>query len=204
MKKIDAVIFDLGGVLLDIDYNRTEKAFEKLGVANFNEMYSQASADRLFQNLETGNITEPNFYKEFNNFTGLSLSVEEIINAWNSMLLTFRETSLLFLNDIKSRYKLFLLSNTNQIHYNKFNKIYHEKKRAKAFENYFDKAYYSFEMGMRKPDRECYEYVLLTNNLTPRNTLFIDDSAQNINAARNLGMQTILLETGKYIETLSL
>lgn len=200
MQKIEAVIFDLGGVILDIDYNLTRKAFEKLGVIHFNEMYSQVSADKLFRGLETGKIKESNFYSEFNGCTGFSLTPKQISKAWNAMLLTFREDSLLFLNDIKSSYRLFLLSNTNEIHYNMFKKIYHAKPRPIAFEDFFEKAYYSFKIGMRKPDNEIYEHVLEKNNLTPRTTMFIDDSVQNINAAKNIGMQTILLEIGMYIE----
>lgn len=204
MEKIEAVIFDLGGVILDIDYSLTHKAFEKLGAQNFDEMYSQALADKLFRNLETGNIKAAYFYSEFNKCTGLNLKPDQINEAWNAMLLTFREDSLLFLEDIKSRYRLFLLSNTNEIHYDMFKKIYHQKKRPGTFEFFFEKAYYSFEIGMRKPDSDIYEYVLETNNLKPKSTLFIDDSIQNVNAAKSLGMQTILLKTGNFIENTGL
>ncbi len=204
MEIIEAVIFDLGGVILDIDYSLTRKAFEKLGAQNFDEMYSQALADKLFRNLETGNIKAANFYSEFNKCTGLNLKPDQINEAWNAMLLTFREDSLLFLEDIKSRYRLFLLSNTNEIHYDMFKKIYHQKKRPGTFEFFFEKAYYSFEIGMRKPDSDIYEYVLETNNLKPKSTLFIDDSIQNVNAAKSQGMQTILLKTGNFIENTGL
>ena len=94
MQKTEAIIFDLGGVILDIDYNLTRTAFEKLGVRNFDEMYSQSSADMLFRNLETGKISEENFYNEMNKCTGLQLSPAEIKQAWNAMLLNFREESL--------------------------------------------------------------------------------------------------------------
>ncbi len=204
MQKIDAVIFDLGGVILDIDYNLTRNAFEKLGVGNFNKMYSQAEADRLFRDLETGNIKEANFYTEFNKCTGLSLSTSEISDAWNAMLLTFRENSLVFLNEISRKYRLFLLSNTNEIHYNMFKTIYYGKRRDKAFEDFFEKAYYSFDMGMRKPDNEIYEQVLMENNLNPQRTVFIDDSVQNVDAAARVGIQIILLKQGNYIENLGL
>jgi putative hydrolase of the HAD superfamily len=204
MQNIEAIIFDLGGVILDIDYNLTRSAFEKLGVLHFDEMYSQAAADKLFQKLETGTIAEDNFYIELNKCTGLHLSPNEIKQAWCAMLLDFRETSLVFLNNLKPRYKLFLLSNTNHIHIPEFNKIYNNIKREKPFNNFFEKAYYSCEMGLRKPDAECYEYVLNKEKLEPSNTIFIDDSLQNVEAAGRSGMQTILLEPGKYIEDLNL
>ena len=100
MEKATAIIFDLGGVILDIDYNLTCSAFEKLGVRNFDEMYSQSSADTLFRNLEMGKIPEENFYIEMNKCTGLQLSPFEIKQAWCAMLLDFREESLLFLNEL--------------------------------------------------------------------------------------------------------
>jgi putative hydrolase of the HAD superfamily len=91
MQNPENIIFDLGGVILDVDYNLTRIAFEKLGVIHFDEMYSQANADQLFQKLETGEISEDLFYKELNRCTGLNLSPDEIRKAWNAMLLSFRE-----------------------------------------------------------------------------------------------------------------
>jgi glucose-1-phosphatase len=204
MQKTEAIIFDLGGVILNIDYSLTRIAFEKAGIKNFHDMYSQANADELFSNLETGKISEDSFYNELNKRTGLYLPSVEIERAWNAMLLTFREKSLEFLNTLKPKYKLFLLSNTNHIHLNAFNKIYLEKKRDKLFEAFFDKAYYSCKMGLRKPNADIYEFVLTENNLDAGKVLFVDDSAQNIEAAKILGMQTILLGPGEYIEDLSL
>ncbi|MEO8763789.1 MAG: HAD family phosphatase [Ginsengibacter sp.] len=204
MEKAEAIIFDLGAVLLDIDYNLTRTAFEKLGVGHFDDMYSQKSADRLFRNLETGKISDEDFYIEMNKCTGLQLSPAEIKQAWCAMLLHFREKSLLFLDQLKPKYRLFLLSNTNHIHIPEFNKMYHEKNRDKPFAGFFEKAYYSSEMGLRKPDAECYEWVLHEQKLEPGKTIFVDDSIQNVEAARNVGMQAILLEPGMYIEDLEL
>lgn len=204
MKNIEAIIFDLGGVILNIDYNLTRVAFEKAGVKNFDEMYSQSAADPLFRKLETGSISEKNFYEQINKQTGLSLSTMEIQQAWNSMLLTFREKSLEFIEKLKPRYKLFLLSNTNHIHLKNFRQIYLTKKREKPFEKYFDKVYYSCEIGLRKPDLASYEAVIKENNLEPSHIVFIDDSIQNIIAAKGIGLQTILLEAGKNIEDLEL
>ena len=204
MQNTDAIIFDLGGVILNIDYNLTRKAFEKAGIRNFHDMYSQANADDLFSDLEMGKISEVNFYKEIKNRSGIDLPDKEITAAWNAMLLDFREESIQFLDSLKSKYKLFLLSNTNHIHLPELTKIYHNKKRDKTFAGYFDKVYYSCEMGLRKPNADIYEVVLKENNLISGNTLFVDDSAQNIEAADVLGMQTILLSPGMYIENLVL
>lgn len=204
MQNIENIIFDLGGVLLDIDYNRTRNEFEKLGVTHFNEMYSQANADQLFQKLETGSIDEEEFYKELNHSSGMNLSPDEIKNAWNAMLLTFREDSLRFLDQLKNKYKIFLLSNTNKIHLEYFDEIYHQTKRPKKFEEFFDKIFYSFEIGLRKPDATCFEWVLKDLNLNPERTLFIDDSIDNINGANAVGIQTLLLSPEQRIENLGL
>ncbi len=204
MQKTEAIIFDLGGVILDIDYNLTRAAFEKLVVPNFDDMYSQSTADKLFQKLETGKISEENFYQEINKRTALQLSTIEINTAWNAMLLNFREASLVFLDEVRPKYKIFLLSNTNHIHLKKFTEIYHETKRVKPFDDYFDKAYFSCDIGLRKPDANCYEWVLKEQNLIPERTIFIDDSVQNVEAAKALGMQGIVLEQGMFIEDLDL
>ena len=204
MQKTEAIVFDLGGVILNIDYHLTRKAFEKLGVRNFDEMYSQSGADMLFRELETGKISEENFYNEMNKCTGLQLSSVEINGAWNAMLLNFREDSLQFLDLLKKKYKLFLLSNTNHIHIKEFNKIYTGKKREKPFIDFFDKAYFSCEIGLRKPDAACYEWVLKEERLIPEKTIFVDDSIQNVEAAKLAGMQAVLLQPGKYIEDLDL
>ncbi len=204
MKKIENIIFDLGGVLLDIDYNLTRSAFEKLGVTRFDEMYSQANADQLFQKLETGHITENDFYKELKRSTGLELSDDEIRIAWNSMLLSFREGSLDFLERMRDSHQIFLLSNTNFIHLDAFRKTFYEKERKHSFEEYFDKALYSCEIGLRKPDEGCFNWVLDHLKIDPATTVFIDDSAQNIEAAQKTGLQTIHLTAGNLVEKLKL
>lgn len=204
MEKVENIIFDLGGVLLDIDYNLTLEAFEKLGVAHFDTMYSQSDADQLFQKLETGKISEENFYQEFGRFTGLHLSPEETRKAWNAMLLNFREESLQFLDNLSHRYKIFLLSNTNQIHIDWFKNKFYETKREKPFDEYFSRAFYSCDIGLRKPDLECYEWVLNELSVEAGKTLFIDDSQGNIEGAKKAGLQTIHLLPGEKIEELSL
>jgi len=197
-----ALIFDLGGVILNIDYDRTRRAFENLGVHHFREMYSQAGADPLFQSLEKGTIDEKVFYEGIRQRSGLDLADEQIRDAWNEILLDFRESSLSFLETLRPRYRVFLLSNTNHIHLPEFQRIFHRSPRQRAFDDYFEKAYYSCNLGMRKPDKEIYRYVLEENRLDPTHTVFIDDSGQNIETASSLGMQTVLLKPGEFIENL--
>ena len=204
MSKYKNIIFDLGGVLLDIDYNRTLQAFEKLGVKNFDELYSQAKAGELFQRLEKGTIPLPEFYTTLNQIAGQNYSQKDINQAWNAMLLDFREDSLDYLEVLKPKANLILLSNTNAIHLDEFFKIYDAKSRKHGFEKYFHHCIYSFETGTRKPDAECYEWVFDHAGINPRETIFIDDSVQNIQAAKELGVESILLEKGQLIENIGL
>lgn len=204
MQNSKAIIFDFGGVILNIDYNKTSKAFQELGVSHFDDIYSQKNANPLFKALEEGKINEEEFYNAFKNSTDTPLTDQQIVDAWNAMLLRFREEALHTLKAIRSKYKLFLLSNTNLIHQNAFNKIYEEQIGEGSLLGYFDKVYYSHEIGYRKPDKEAYEIVLKENNLLPAETLFIDDSIQNIEAAKALGMQTAFLKDGMKIEELDL
>ena len=204
MQNIKAIIFDFGGVILDIDYNKTANAFKDLGIKNFDEMYSQKNVNSLFHDLEEGKIKEEEFYGAFRKSAQVELTDQQIREAWNAILLRYREEALHTLKAIKQKYKLYLLSNTNIIHHTAFNKIYQYQINHGSLNEYFDKAYYSHEIGHRKPGKEAYEYVLKENNLSPSETLFIDDSIQNINAAKALGLQTIFLEEGMKIEELGL
>ena len=124
MQNIKAIIFDLGGVLLNIDYKKVSDAFKALEVAKFDELYSQSTADHLFENLEVGKISEEEFCHYIKKHTNKEITNEDIIQAWNSILLDFRKESLDYLLALKKKYKLFLLSNTNIIHFNAFNKIF--------------------------------------------------------------------------------
>src|SRR5687767_8820946 len=124
MRVPENIIFDLGGVLLNIDYRKTESAFNKLGFTRFNDMYNQYTANSLFENLETGKISEDDFYRELIEAGGATLTPQQLSRAWNAMLLDFRDKSLQFLEKLGSNHGLFLLSNTNAIHHAAFMKIY--------------------------------------------------------------------------------
>ncbi len=200
MKVPENIIFDLGGVLLNIDYAKTEKAFKELGFASFTTMYNQFSANALFENLETGKISPGEFFEELIAISGKPLSSLQISEAWNAMLLDFRGASLAFLEQLASDHRLFLLSNTNVIHHQAFMKLFDSHSPGKAFDSYFTKAWYSHEVGLRKPGQEIFDFVLQDAGLTAENTLFIDDSYNNIDGAKKAGLLTHLLLPGESIE----
>ena len=204
MQNIKAIIFDLGGVLLDIDFKKVCTSFETLGADKFEEIYSQHECDPIFENLETGKISEEDFCHALKKYTGASVTDEDITQAWNSILLDFRLDSLNYLKKLKNKYQLFLLSNTNRIHQVAFNKIFENTVGEGSFNSLFDKAYYSHEIGLRKPNADAYQYILKENNLQPHETLFIDDTAGNIEGAKAIGMRTMLLTKGMKIEDLDL
>ena len=204
MTKIKNLLFDLGGVLLNIDYHKTADAFKKLGVTKFDELYSQAGANDLFEALETGKITEADFYATLQQYCNPNTSKEQIEAAWNSMLLNFRIKSLDWLKSLKGQYDIFLLSNTNSIHLKAFNKIFKEEVNQLSLDDYFIKAYYSHNIQMRKPYTETYHFVLNDAGLKAEETLFIDDSINNIEGAKLAGLQVHHLSDGSKIENMPL
>jgi glucose-1-phosphatase len=200
MAVIKNIIFDLGGVLLDIDYHKTIQEFKKLGIANFDEMYSQLTANDLFEDLETGKITEEDFYNELKKIISSPVTNNELKTAWNAILLNFRHKSLTYLTSLKAHYNIFLLSNTNHIHQTAFTKLYAESYTNGFLDDYFKTAYYSHSMGLRKPHKNIYQFVLDAENLKADETLFIDDSIINLKNAEELGIKTHLLLPTQTIE----
>lgn len=205
MQKPKNIIFDLGGVILNIDFKQTALAFAELGIGNFNEYYTLQTVTPLFEKLEVGAINPGNFYNEFRELAQLSsLTNEQIMQAWNALLLDFPPERIQWLKEIKNRYNIYLLSNTNQIHYNAFTEMYKQQIGNGEFDSLFVKAYYSYKMGLRKPSKEIFEAVLKDENLQATETVFIDDSEANILAAASVGLQTIHLPSPKTVLELDL
>jgi putative hydrolase of the HAD superfamily len=200
IQNIRHIIFDLGGVLLNIDYRLTEKAFLDLGIANFGELYSQLQQTDLFDRLETGRIDGNSFIRAMKSAAGAAVTEQQVTDAWNAMLLDFPVRRLQLLQQLRIRYDLLLLSNTNEIHETAFNKILHTTHGMPNIGVFFDKVYLSHRIGMRKPDKEVFERILTENGFDPAHTLFIDDSPQHIAGAKLTGIQTIYLEQGMTIE----
>ena len=197
MSDIKNIIFDLGGVILNLNYQATTDAFEKLGVKNFENLYNQKEQTELFNNFEKGLISTEKFISQLQQ--AAALSKKQIINAWNAMLLDLPKERLEFILSLKSNYNTFLLSNTNEIHIECFENQLSKKNHLSLFNNCFDKIYYSCRMKDRKPNASCFNKVMNENNLSPKETLFIDDSIQHINTAKKMEINTYLMEQNKSI-----
>lgn len=189
------LIFDLGGVIINLDTQATVNAFAKLGKIADDDSISIYSLE-LFKNYEKGLISDQEFRNELKSKLS-NCSPEEIDLAWNCMLLDIPPVRLDFLKSLKDNYRLFLLSNTNQIHLDQVNLILKDVCGEADFSSFFERAYYSHLMKKRKPDVEIFEQVLAENNLIAEETLFIDDNADNLKGAAMLGIQTLLVTSEK-------
>ncbi len=193
---INNIIFDLGGVLLNINYQITINGFNKLGVKDFDRFYNQAAQMKLFDLFDKGEISPQGFRDELKRISGLPLSDGQIDRAWNAMLLDFPEKHTGLLKGVRNNYRTFLLSNTNAIHYPVF-MDYLRQQQINGFDTLFEKCYLSYEVGMRKPDSVIFEHVIKDSNLDANETLFIDDSIQHVKGACNAGLHAVHLDPDK-------
>jgi len=201
---IKNIIFDLGGVILNIDYHLTIDAFKKLGFDDFDTLFTQARQTGVFDKLDKGLVTPDEFRNGIRELAKKNFTDEQIDNAWNAMLLDFPAHRLKLLEQIHSQYKTFLLSNTNQIHIEVYNQILFDTFGVKNLSPFFNKEYYSHIIHMRKPDAEVYELILNQNGIKAEETLFIDDTKQHIVGARKVGLNAyhLNLKEGETIEKL--
>jgi FMN phosphatase YigB (HAD superfamily) len=187
---IDTIIFDFGDIFINLDKEGTINGLKKLGLSHWNEDMNQLNLQ-----FEKGQITEENFLLGIQKQVP-NASIEEILVAWNAVLLDFPLRRLEFLQKLTEKYRLFLLSNTDAIHIETF-----ERENGVSFYSdfyqCFEKVYFSFEMGMRKPDAEIFNYLLIHHELLALHTLFVDDKKENTDAALSLGIQVWNLQVGK-------
>ena len=195
-KKIKNIIFDLGGVIINISYQRALNAFKKLGFNDFDIIYSQIKQTHLFDLLETGKIPPQAFCNELRKFKN-NLSDEDIKQAWSSMIVDMPPENIPLLKAVRKNYNTYLLSNTNAIHIDYFNEYLTESFGNNPLSEMFDKLYYSHEINQRKPDAASYQTVLTDSALIPGETLFIDDLYVNIIGAQKLGIHAYHLENEK-------
>ena len=198
---IHNIIFDLGGVILDINAQLTFDAFRKLGWNVYLEEEMVNQGRELFHNLEKGNTSPEAFHHHFRQLTGHNGGDEEIDDAWTAMILDIPSDRVKYLQDLKKKYRIFLLSNTNEIHKNKFHGMF-EKNYGYPFYDLFERNHYSHEMGMRKPDPGIYLKVLEENQLVAEECLFIDDLEENVIAAELIGIKGLCIQPGTLLDVL--
>ncbi len=181
------IIFDLGGVMLDLDVNRTYRAFEAMGF-NQEKLTNNKNHNKIFWQFEIGKLSPEKFCRNVELALGRKVSSKTIENAWNAMILGFKPEKIKFLQEINSTYRIFLLSNTNYFHEKIYSQILADT-FGLSMSDLFEKHYYSHLLGMGKPDPEIFKHVLKENALNAGETLFVDDSNQHIQSAQKLGIQ---------------
>ena len=191
-KNITTVIFDLGGVLFDIDYSYTQQAFQQLGSnADFREVYSQQKQAGIFDEFEKGNMSPAQFREGLRKWLPSTVTDKQIDEAWNALLIGFPLDKVVLLNELKKKYNLFLLSNTNEIHLPVVLNMIDTAHAPGQLGKLSIKEYYSCRMGLRKPEKVIYERVVSENKLDPSTTLFVDDLLHNLEGAQSAGLQTL-------------
>jgi len=194
MRNIKNVIFDYGNVIFQIDFRKTQHSFTELGINNVESFFAHTGHDPLFDEFEKGDISAAEFRNGIRKITACPhLTDTEIDQAWNTLLIGVPPGNHETLLKVKNRYRTFLLSNNNEIHYSWILNYLKDEYQLESNEGFFEKDYYSHLMGMRKPDKDIFEFVLDTHKLNPSETIFIDDSPQHIKTAKNLGLQTYLM-----------
>lgn len=195
MQDIKNIIFDLGGVLLHLEPQRTTAGFQALMGDNelFKEVMKILATSYFFENFEIGAISETTFIETLQQHNPNPVTKSQLEIAWNAMLLDFPQNSFRLLEELSvAGYKLYLFSNTNCIHLRAFNKILKEENGVPEFDALFEKAYYSHLVQDRKPHATAFQYVLDDAGLVANETLFIDDNAPNLVGARKVGIHTLL------------
>jgi glucose-1-phosphatase len=187
-EEIEVLIFDLGGVLLNLSFENTFQAFSSLSKMSIEEVREFANAE-LFKIYERGQLSDEQFRDLLRTSLGVQASNLELDSAWNAMLLDVPEKRLATIAKLKTQYKVYLLSNTNSIHERYFSR-YVVERTGRSLEDYFHRIYYSHKLGIRKPEVEIYAHVLNESNIDGEKVLFFDDLHSNLEGARQAGITT--------------
>lgn len=189
LNNFDTIIFDFGGVVLDIDPELSINAFKNYG--GDEGMKKIEKSDILWQ-FERGEIDVKTLHEGICNYIGANLTESEFKQHWCALLLNYKPARIEKIKALAKTHKLIMLSNTNEIHYAYFsNKLKDEY--GVTFNDLFSKVYLSHEMGLVKPDKAIYEQVIREQKLVPEKTLFIEDTEANAIAAESLGIKTLII-----------
>lgn len=194
---IDLIIFDLGGVLLEIDYSITQQAFAELGIPDVKALYSKAAQNDIFDRLETGASSPAEFRSAVRAYIDVPVTDEQIDHAWNALIQTMPADRLQRVIELKAYHRTCILSNTNEIHIPCFEALIQDLGLMSDYLAAFERIFYSSRIGIRKPDKKAFEYILKEMKVSPERSLFIDDSIQHVVAASELGIHSYHLEVQK-------
>jgi len=202
MQGIQNIIFDLGGVIINLDNKLTEKAFVDLGAKDFRKYFGHGFAASFFSDYEVGKISDEQFISDLKKMIEVDMPDEVIMDAWDALLLNFPPERIRLLEVLKKKYRIFLFSNTNSLHLKKVQSIYRNEFRKGSLEDHFEKTYYSHLIQLRKPDAASFEYIIRENNLDPAATMFVDDAQVNVDGANATGLKGFYLAPGTSITDL--
>ena len=194
---IKNLLLDMGGVILDVSYQRVIETFKSYGIENFDKVYTQAKQVEIIDLFEEGKCSTEEFRDGVRKLVGKELSDEQIDKAWFSMILEIPRDVIQLLGVLKLKYRLFLFSNTNVLHIEYLKKEFERQLGFDLFNCVFDKAFFSNEIHHRKPHPESFKYVLEQAGIEAEETLFIDDSKQHLEGASKVGLNTYWLTNGE-------
>ena len=183
------IIFDLGGVLLNLDYTLTTKAFMSLGMTDFENRYSQLQQTDLFDLFETGRVSPFHFINRLLDQLPPGTTANQVVHAWDAMILDFPVDRLEWLQQLKNEHRIFLLSNTNTLHIDAVKRALKKAVGHDRLEDYFEQVFLSHEIGMRKPHVETFTWIVDQIGVNPEDCLFIDDSPQHVEGALKAGLK---------------
>ena len=198
---ITTLIFDFGGVIINLDLPTCIQNLKKLGTNDIENYLSNFGQKDFFLKFEIGEIGTPEFRNEIRKLTNKTITDAEIDNAWCSFLCDIPSERLELLEKLRKKYRLLLLSNSNPLHVEVSAAIALQGTR-KTIRDYFDKCYFSYEMGLTKPDPAIFEALLADAGLEATECLFLDDGPKNIEAAKRLGIKTYFVTQGENLDFL--
>lgn len=190
LRRWDAILFDLGGVLLNLDYSATTAAFCRLAGRDLPELYSKDRQANLFDRFERGEMTAAAFREELRRLLGTRCDDNALDAAWNALLLDVPAPNVELVIRLRATHRVYLLSNTNELHIADFLARFERDHSATygAWSDLFHRDFYSHELGLRKPDPAVFAHVLACEGLHPQRTLFVDDNWHNVLGARAAGL----------------
>lgn len=197
MSVIKNLIFDLGGVVVDLDRSKAVSIFKDLGVANADEMLDAYHQNGIFLKAENGEVTADEFVAEISKMVGKQITYEDAYRGWTGFVKDVNEEKLAYLRSLKERkYRVLALSNTNPF-FMEWARSRNFSRSGHNINHYFDKVYASYELKMVKPHVEIFNYVINDSNIVPQETLFLDDGINNINTGKEVGFKTIMPLNGE-------